>query len=484
LLVGCLVVTLGIAAWWNQGRRRALPIRSVAVLSLENLSGNPDWQYLADGMTDELIAMLAKNSTLRVVSPTSIMQYKGVHRPVREISRDLGVDGIIEGSVRRSGSKVHMTIQLIDASSDTDMWAESYDRDEAESVSLPNEVSRAIAARLKKSVTPPGPQRYIKPEAHEAYLRGRYYWFAGAGTTAFHDQAIKKAGEYYKQAVTLQPDYALAWSGLSYFYNMTSLHGDAPANDTRSLAVAAADRALELDESSGDAHIAVAENYFIYDWDWRETMLHADKAIELEPYVGDNYQFRSRVLTALNRLQEALEDQKKATELDPFGRPYGIGYMLMAMRRFDATISEMRMRLENQPSDSRLHRILSEAYWRKGMKQDAALELEKADLLESDAAGETAIRKAFENGGYQGLIRLQLNTLKSSALTEYVSPVYLADRYAQLAMKEPTLHFLEQALRERCPRLVWLQSWPAYDFLHSDARYQNIVRQIGLPPAF
>jgi TolB-like protein/DNA-binding winged helix-turn-helix (wHTH) protein/Flp pilus assembly protein TadD len=484
VLAGCLAVSLGLAAWWAHRWSQAMPIRSVAVLPLENLSGNAGWQYFADGMTDELITMLAKNSTLRVVSQTSAMQYKGVHRPVRDIARELGVDGIVEGSVGRSGSKVHMTIQLIHAPSDTNMWAESYDRDVAESVSLPGEVARAIAARLKKAATPAVPQRFINPEAHEAFLRGRYYWFSGGGTTAFHDQTMKKAGEYFKRAVTLQPDYASAWSGLADFYEVSALHGDAPPSENQPLARAAAVHALELDESLAEAHNSMAASYLFMNWDWPLALQQANKAVELAPNIAEYHYFRSKVFIALNQMQEALENQQKATELDPFARPFGMGYMLLIMRRYDAAVSELCRRLETLPADSRLHRILAEAYWHQGMKQDAALELETAGLLESDKPGQAAIRNAFEKGGYKGIIRLQLDGLNRKAQKEYVSPLQLADQYAQLGLKEQTIHFLEEAYKERSPKLVWLQSWPAYDFLHSDQRYQNLVRQIGLPPAF
>jgi TolB-like protein/DNA-binding winged helix-turn-helix (wHTH) protein/Flp pilus assembly protein TadD len=483
-LAGSLAVLSCLAVWWAQRQSQAMPIRSVAVLPLENLSADPDQQYFADGMTDELITMLAKNSTLRIVSQTSAMQYKGVHRPVRDIARELGADGIVEGSVGRSGTRVHMTIQLIYAPSDTNMWAESYDRDGAESVSLPSEVAREIAARLKKPATPAGPQRFISPEAHEAYLRGRYYWFSGGGTTAFHDQTMRKAGEYFKRAVALQPDYALAWSGLAVFYEVSALHGDAPPSDNQPQARAAALEALRLDGSLADAHNSMAASYLLFSWDWRLALLHANKAVELEPNTAEYHYFRSRVFIALNRMQDALEDQEKATELDPFARPFAMGYMLFIMRRYGAAVNELRTRLETLPADSRLHQRLAETYWRKGMKQDAAVELEKAALLESDKNGEFAIRNAFEKGGYEGIIRLQLDALNRRAQKEYVSPLQLADQYAQLGLKEETIHFLEEAYKERSPRLVWLQSWPAYDFLHSDQRYQNIVRQIGLPPAF
>jgi len=484
VLLGCAAASLGLLLWWAQRGPAETPIRSVVVLPLENLSGDPNQQYFADGMTDELITMLAKNSTLRVVSQTSTMQYKGAHRPVREIARELGVEGIVEGSVNRSGKKVHMAVQLIHAPSDTSMWAESYDRDEEESVSLPSEVAQAIAARLKKAVTPAGPERFINPEAHEAYLRGRYYWFSGGGTTAFHDQTMKKAGEYFKRAVALQPDYARAWSGLADFYLVSALHGDAPPSYNEPLARAAATEALRLDESLAEAHNSMSACYLFFAWDWRQALLHADKAVELEPNTAEYHYFRSKVFITLNRMEDALQEQKKATELDPFARPFGMGYMLLIMRRYDAAINELHTRLETLPADPRLHRILAEAYWHKGMKQDAARELEKAALLESDKSAEAAIRKAFESGGYQGIIRSQLDGLKRRAAKEYVSPLQVADLYAQLSLKEETIHFLEEAYKERSPRLAWLQSWPAYDFLHSDRRYQTIVRQIGLPPAF
>jgi TolB-like protein/DNA-binding winged helix-turn-helix (wHTH) protein len=484
MLAVVLVVSVGLAVWWGQRRQQAIAIRSVVVLPFENLSGSPDWQYFADGMTDELITMLAKNSALRVVSQISAMQYKGVHRPVRDIARDLGVDGIVEGSVDRSGSKVHMTVQLVHAPSDTNMWAESYDRDVAESISLPGEVAGAIAARLKTAAPSKGSQRSVTPEAHEAYLRGRYYWFSGGGTTAFHDQTMKKAGECFKRAVALQPDYALAWSGLADFYLVSALHGDAPPNENRPLARAAAVHALELDESLAYAHNSRAATYLFFEWNWQMALLQSNKAVELEPNTAEYHYFRRQIFITLNRMQEALEDQKKSSELDPFARPFGMGYMLFVMRRYDEAVAELHTRLETLPADSRLHRILAEAYWHKGMKQDAALELESAAMLESDTPGKTAIRSALEKGGYEGIIRLQLNRLIARAATEYVSPLQLADQYAQLANKEKTIHFLEEAYKERSPRLVWLQSWPAYDFLHSDPRYQNIVRRIGLPPAF
>src|SRR5579862_756509 len=190
-------------------RQAARMIRSLAVLPLENLSGDPTQDYFADGMTDELITALAKNHSLRVISRTSVMQYKGVHRPLRDIAHELRVDGILEGSVTRLGNRVHLTVQLVQASNDTHLWAESYDRDLNEALALPTELSQTIAKEVRVAVSSSAAQRYVNPEAHDAYLRGRYSWFSEN-----EDASVA----YFQQAIRLQPDYAAAWSGLADYY--------------------------------------------------------------------------------------------------------------------------------------------------------------------------------------------------------------------------------------------------------------------------
>src|SRR5258706_3542480 len=197
-------------------------IKSLAVLPLENLSGDPSQEYFADGMTDELITMLAKNTSLRVVSRTSAMRFKGVQRPVPDIARELGVDGIVEGSVERSGNRVHMTVQMIHAPSDTHLWAESYDRDLNGSLLLPSEVSQTLAKQVNATVLPVKPQRYINPEAHDAYLRGLYFWFNNNNDDA-------RSQEFFERAIQLQPDYAAAWSGRANAYIVQAVDMDVPA---------------------------------------------------------------------------------------------------------------------------------------------------------------------------------------------------------------------------------------------------------------
>ncbi len=456
------------------GRAAKAKISSLAVLPLDNLSGDLAQDYFADGMTDELITMLAKNSTLRIVSRTSVMQYKGVHRPLPEIARELGVDGILEGSVALSGDKVHMTIQLIQAPSDTHVWAESYDRDAKDAVSLPREAAQTIAKTLNSAVLQPAPQRYVSPEAHDAYLRGRYIWFSGSND---------EAGKYFRKAVELQPDYAPGWAGLSAYYGAGSIGGDLNPEGALPQEEATARKAVELDDSLPEAHLALGAAMLLR-WDWGRAEQETTRAIELNPAFAEAYHFRAKILAALNRHEEAIEAQKKATELDPFARPWALALSFNEARQYEAAINDVRLRLQTLPRDVGLHFELCDAYRRKGALNEAEQEWEKATLLLGDKESAASIRRAFEKGGYQAVILWQLSHLKQKSAKHYVSPVDLALQYAQLGRREETRASLEEGYRQRSPLLLWIQNDPAYDFLHGDERYRSIIRRIGLPPAY
>jgi TolB-like protein/DNA-binding winged helix-turn-helix (wHTH) protein len=451
-------------------------ISSVAVLPLDNLSGDPAQDYFADGMTDELTTMLAKNSTLRIVSRTSVMQYKGAHRPLPEIAKALGVDGILEGSVERSGDKVHMTIQLIAAPSDTHVWAESYDRAANDVVSLPREAAQTIAKKLNSAVLQSVPQRYVNPEAHDAYLRGRYIWYSGSND---------EAGKYFRKATELQPDYALGWTGLAGYYGAGAIGGDLNPADAIPQTEATANKAIELDDSLPEAHLMLSGAMFIK-WDWARADQEIARAIELNPRFAEAYHLRSKMDTALGRNEEAIESEKKAMELDPFQRPFAMGLAYFMVRQNDAAINDVRQRLETQPEDASLHWILCEAYRRKGELKEAAQEWEKIMLLMGDKAegiSAATIRRAYEKGGYKAVLLQNVSYLKQKSATQYVSPVDLALQYAQLGRREETLALLEEGYRQHSPLLLWMQCDPAYDFLHGEERYRSIIKGIGLPTA-
>jgi TolB-like protein/DNA-binding winged helix-turn-helix (wHTH) protein len=449
-------------------------IHSIAVLPLANLSGDPAQDYFADGMTDELITMLARNTSLRVVSRTSAMQYKGVQRPVRDIAHELGVDGILEGSVERSGNRVHMTVQLIYAPSDTHIWAESYDRDSNEAFSLPTELSQTIAKQINTATSPNKLQRYINPEAHDAYLMGRYYWFRGSNS---------RAREYFEKAVLLQPDYAGAWDGIADAYGQGS---ESYAHPREAMAEAWKDarKAVELDDSLPEGHNSLAALYLFDKWDWPRAEEESRRALELNPNYAHGHHILSYTLLAMNRDAEAVQEQKRADEIDPFERPWGLGRTYIWVRQYDAAINDLRARAEVQPEEVSFHFLLSEAYWHKGMWKESEEELENGNRIAGNPKMAEAEHEAFQRSGEKGAEEFGVNAIKTRALTEHVLPFDMAVAYAFLGDKETTLKYLEDAYQGHSQDLVFLQKQPVFDFLHSDERYRELVKKIGLPPAW
>jgi TolB-like protein/DNA-binding winged helix-turn-helix (wHTH) protein/Tfp pilus assembly protein PilF len=451
---------------------QASQIHSIAVIPLANLSGDAAQDYFADGMTDELITALAKNRNLRIVSRTSAMQYKGVKRPLPDIARELNVDGILEGSVSRVGNRVHTTVQLIHAPSDTHIWAESYDRDLSEVIFLPEELSQTIAKEVKAAVSPPTRQRSISPEAHDAYLQGLYFWYRGD---------FDHSKQYFQKAIDLQPDYAAAWAGLGDSYGVRA-GGDTPPQAAFAKNEEYSRKALELDDSVAEAHNSMAALYLFHAWDWNRAEGEAQRAIELNPNLAAAHHLRSYILFALNRNAEALQEQRQATEIDPFAQPWHLGRAYFYLRQYDAAINELSARAAVQKVDG-IEFILSDAYRFKGMNKEAARHLELGFLAEDDQHSAEAVRRAFDQGGYRAVAEWLLRRDQDKAREEYVSPFFLALDYARLERKDDTLHFLEGAFQERSPEMVFLEKRPHFDFLHSDLRFQALVRKVGLPAA-
>src|SRR5277367_2427158 len=448
LWLAAVVVPLLAAALttaWAVRRHAAAafgPIHSLAVLPLENLSGDSAQDYFTDGMTDELTTMLAKNSTLRITSRTSVMQYKVAHRPLPEIARALGVDGSLEGSVSRSGDKVHMTVQLIHAPTDSHVWAESYDRDARDLLSLPGDVAQAIAKRLNSAKDPvrPSPARYVSPEAHDAYLRGRYLWFTGNN---------EKCIEYFRKAVELQPDYALGWTGISIYYGAGAIEGILDPGQSLPQEKAAALKAVELDDQLAEGHEALAAAIFTNDWNWDGALQEITRAIQLEPKYAEAYHFRAKILSVLNRHEEAIAAQKEASELDPFARAFALPLSYMVARQYDAAIADARQRLESNPYDVSTHWILAFIYQCTRTDEESALEWERMFSLENDEQSAASVRRAFQHGGFKAMMSWRLNVLKNNATTQFVSPVEMAYCHAELGHRQEALALLEQGYRQR-----------------------------------
>jgi TolB-like protein/DNA-binding winged helix-turn-helix (wHTH) protein len=451
------------------------PIRSLAVLPMEDLSGDASQDHFADGMTDELITELAKNPSLRVISRTSVMQFKGVHRPVRDIARELGVDGILEGSVTHAADRVHMTVQLIHAPADTPVWAESYDREFKNAIELPAELAETIAKEIKAAATPPVAPPHINPEAHEAYMQGRFFWFSSNGTPSL---------SYFQKAVQLQPDYAAAWSGIADSVGGRAVAGSITPAEAKTSWEAAARKAVELDDSLPEAHNSLAAWYLFWAWDWNHAEAEGKRCIALTPNYAEGFHVYSYIMTVLNRPEEALQAQKQGMELDPLARPWALGYTYFHLRRFDDAVKELRLREEARPEDISMHELLSISYQFAGQEQESAREWEQVFLLQGDKTSAAAVEREFQRGGIQGVAEWDWKRTGKELQQGYVSPFWRALQAARAHHKEETLHLLEEAYREHSPRLVFLQNEPVFDFLHSEARYKALVRKVGLPPTY
>ena len=472
VVAGCVAMAIMAGVWFAARRKAtAAPIRSLAVLPLENLSGDPSQRYFADGMTDELTTMLVRDSTLRIISRTSVMQYRGVHKPLPEIARALNVDSIVEGSVSRTGDHVHMTLQLIRAEPEAHLWAESYDRGTNDVAALPDEAARAIALRLN-SASPQRSARYVSPEAHDAYLRGRYFWWVGKN---------EEAGKYFRQAVEIQPDYALGWSGLAEYYGTSAMDGESDPREALPELEAAARKALELDDSLPQPHADLAAALLLNHWDGAGALREITRATELDPQSWEAYHLHAKILCALGRNDEAIAIQKQSTAINPFVHPGAMAEIYLCTRHFEEAIRDGRMRLADFPVAADILDDLAYSYHWIGKDKEATEMLARELAAEGDSSLATAVRRAFASGGYPAVIRVRLAAQEKKAQTARVSTFILAELHGMLGEREKTLALLEQGVSERDPLLTFqMQPDPAFDFLHGEPRYRALIQQMNL----
>ncbi len=470
-----LIVTIFVFAFRNRlfPSTHAGQIHSIAVIPLANLSGDSSQDYYADGMTDELITALAKNRNLRIVSRTSVMQYKGAKRPLPEIARELNVDGILEGSIERTPNSVHMTVQLIYAPTDSHVWAESYDRDLNQAYALPEELSQTIAKEVKAATSPAAPPRYISPEAHDAYLHGRYFWFT------FN---VPNTLPYFEKAIQLQPDYAAAWSGLADTYSVDGMMNHLPS-EVSEKARAAALKAIELDPSLAEAHNSLSAWYLFYAWDPARAEVEARRSIELDPNYAEGHHLLSYALEVQQRYSEGEVEARRSAELDPFVHTWELGAFYIGIRQYDAALKELNIQRAARPDDSEIASSLAKLYWLKGMYQESQSEYERSLDLQHDSATKDAAHHVWITGGEPAVERWGAAHMKALARNRYLEPEFIAAIVAFTGDKDETMKYLEASYRIHDPDLIFIQNEPLFDFLHTDPRYQALVKKMGLPPA-
>jgi TolB-like protein/Tfp pilus assembly protein PilF len=456
------------------------PVESIAVLPLHNLSGDPEQDYFADGLTEALITDLAKIGALKVISRTSAMRYKGTDKPLPEIAQELNVDAVIEGSALRSGDRVRVTAQLIDVETDQALWAETYERDFQDLLVLQSEVAQAVAREIEVAVSPEessllASARPVNPEAHEAYLKGRFH----------HDRLtpadLDAALSYFERALEIDPSYAPAYAGIANVWASRNQMGYVPGREVAPFQKAAVLKALELDDSLAEAHVASAVFETWAEWDWPSAEMAFERAIELKPNDAEARALYSHFLNIMGRPDEALAQIERALDLDPFNTFYQAfyGVDLMFVRRYDDAIAQLREARKLAPGSPLVHTGLHTSFHLKGMYEEAFEEQKAWFAALGDREVEAALTRGYAEGGYPKAMGLAADTLAARAT--YGKQVEIAGLYAAAGKKDRSLEWLEKAFEARDPNIPYLNVIPLFDGLRDDPRFQDLLRRMNLP---
>jgi TolB-like protein/DNA-binding winged helix-turn-helix (wHTH) protein/Flp pilus assembly protein TadD len=480
-----LVLSLSILSVWLFRSRPPAPtgIRSLAVLPLDNLSGDASQNYFADGMTDELITDLAQISALRVISRTSVMAYKGARKPLPQIARELNVDAVVEGTVLRSGDQVRITAQLIEASTDKHLWSQSYEGELRDTLALQKRVAGAIADQIRINLTPQEQAalksvKVVNPEAYESYLKGRYFWNKRTA------DGLKVALAYFNQATEEDPKYAPAYSGLADTYALLGdwQYGVMTPKEAFPKAKAAAIKALELDSALGEAHNSLAFVLDGFDWDLDSGGKEFRRAIELNPGYATAHHWYAWHLSLLGRYDEAIVEMRNAESLDPLSLIINadLAELLVLAHSYDESIRQSRKTMEMDPNFALAHNQLGQAFLQKHMYGEAVAEMQKAVQLSGGSTTCIAnLARAYVASGERSEALKLLNDLKKRSTHDYSNASEIAMIYASLGDPDQAMNWLDKGYEERFNPGVLLR--PGFDPLRSDSRFQNLVHRVGLP---
>lgn len=479
------VLALAALLYLVPRRRAAGSDRSLvlAVLPFQNLTEDPDDDYLADGLTEEVITELARLSPARlgVIARTSVMSYKTRPKPVREVASELHADYILEGSVRRSGQRLRITAQLIEARHETHLWAEVYEQEPSDVFGLESRMAEAIGQRLSIRLLPrvrsqaPAPS----PEAHMTYLRGLYFWNKRS------EEGLRRAITLFRQALDLSPGYAKARAGLATSYARLATSADAmQARQARDLADAEARRALELEPELPEGHAALASVRCQFDWNWSECGAELERTVALDPNYASGHQWLGEYLVQRGRFAAGLEELKKARALDPVSASIhtnlGIGYMYA--RRYDEALACFGEALELEPDFLLAHRVEGLTLVRSGRVEEGLASLQRAVAQSPRSAHATAdLGYALGHTGREAEAREALKALESLHRERPVSPYDFALVHVGLGETQPALDRLEQGYAERVTGMRWIKIDPIFDPLRHEPRFQELLRRVGLP---
>jgi TolB-like protein/DNA-binding winged helix-turn-helix (wHTH) protein/Tfp pilus assembly protein PilF len=487
LLIGaCLIGVLSIGAYlvlrhfWPagafQGGRTML-----AVLPFENLTGDPNQDYFSDGLTEEMITQLGRLDPrqLGVIARTSAMSYKHSTKAVDQIGRELGVNYILEGSARREGGRLRVTAQLIQVRDQSHVWAAEYDREMQSVLQVQSEVANAIGKEVRLKLAPEqraqaGNPRPVNPEAYEAYLKGRYF------IEKWTEEGTRVGREYFEQAIQKDPSYALAYAGLadSYVWGRVGL----PPQEALQRARTAATKALELDDTLGEPHAALAQIKFVNDWDWAGAEAQFKRAIELNPNDANALHMYSHYLLSMGRTQESLEVSRRALEHDPVSptMQLHLGFHYLTARQYELAIPQYLKVLQADPSLADAHNQLAVAYRQKGMLDQSVAEyLQVETLLGMTPEQISELKSAYARSGMREFWLTVLEIIESSEQIK-ISPYQIASYYAILNKKDEAFEWLEKAYNAHDASLVAIKTDSDFDNLHSDGRFADLLRRMKL----
>ena len=483
-----VVSILSLLAFWGWRRSRVPAVFQrktvLAVLPFDNLSRDPDQEFFSEGLTEEMIAQVGKlnRDRLKVVARSSVAKYKGSTLTAREIGNELNADYLVQGSIRRSLGRIRITVQLIKARDQIDVWTESYDRELKDVLAVQDSVVRSIASEIHIALTEEQEERLatprqISPEAYEAYLKGRYYWNKRTG------ESMQKAEQYFEQAIDRDPSYAAAYSGLADCNSGLTWHGFKSPAEALPKAYAAARKALEINPESAEAHASLGLA-MTHRWDWTGAEAEFRRALQLDPQYANAHHWYGDYLSIRGRHGEALAEAKHALELDPLNLMIStwLGLRYYMARDYSHAIDQNRNSVELDPNFAAAHLLLGEDYRGAGLHSEAVNELKKAASLSGDSPLYTAqVAVALAVEGRSGDALRIAHELEAISTKRYVSPYGLAQIYAASNKKEDAFKWLQAAYEDHAVWMGYLAVDPIFDRYRSDERFKDLLRSVGLP---
>jgi|SRR5215469_7003804 len=490
ILLSLIVVTAG--AWLLVWHRRELLVKldppaiySLAVLPLENLSADPAQDYFADGMTDELITHLGQIASLRVISRTSVMQYRGAHKSLPQIARELKVDAIVEGTVVRSGQQLRITAQLIQAASDKHLWAQTYEGNVQDVLGLQNQVAREIAKQVRSTLMPheeirAGVERPLNLKAYESYLRGEYF------LNRFTPDSVRAAGNYFQSAIDEDPTYPPAYTKLAGSYQILAAMGAIPKDVAHSKAKLLIAKALQLDPQFGPTHAVRGWSLLLYDLDFAAAGTEFKRAVELSPNSVEAHEGLGDYYASIGQVEDSVQEVQYARKLDPFGLivNHDLCQTLYFARRFDEALAQCKANLDLNPNSVTSLLYIGNIYGAKGMDSEATSTYIRAlELADAPVAMIAAVKKGAVDSGLTGYWRAVAPFIPENLSNGKIDSWDAAIVYANAGDNDKALMWLEKAIEARCYGITYLGVDPKFDGLRSDSRFLLLLHRIGLPTA-